>query len=331
MNHLSSRSLSGALFATLLVLFSCAAPQPAASQALSARVAAYELEVLVDGVPVRTFTHAGETHILGSEGSRYVLRIHNRSRRRIEAVVSVDGLDVMDGKPGSFDKRGYLVPAHDHVDIDGWRLSEREAAAFRFAPIVDSYSAKTGSARNVGVIGVAVFPERIVPAPRPQVVAPASDDYGGLGGSAESSRGEVEARGPARERSMEAKGSAGPREAAPPAPAAASAPSKSASSEASDEARASTSPKRRERSGLGTEFGEALTSEIRQVAFVRASWSRPETLLGARYNDRAGLIALGIDVDGVRTPSELELRRTASPFPRATRGFARPPADWRQN
>jgi hypothetical protein len=91
----------------------------------------------------------------------------------------------------------------------------------------------------------------------------------------------------------------------------------------------SGSPARRSRSGLGTEFGEAMSSHIEHVAFVRAQPSRPASLLGARYNDRAGLYALGIDVDGRDPPSDLALRQSADPFP--AQRYARPPADWRRD
>jgi hypothetical protein len=332
MKFRSPRSLTLSLLVTVLALFSCASPRPAHSQALRAQAGAYELEVLVDGVASRTFLHAGETHVLGDQGSRYILRVHNRSGRRIEAVVSVDGLDVIDGKPADFaNKRGYLVSAYGYVDIEGWRLSEREAAAFRFAPIGESYAAKTGKARNVGVIGVAVFPERIV-RPAPPVYVPEPRYHGGS---------HERRSAPADDfSSAESYGSAAPQkgrmERESPAPAAAtSAPSRGrASAEAKAEAPASSGAARSRapsRGGLGTEFGEAVSSEIRQVAFVRAHSSRPSVLLGARYNDRSGLYALGIDVDGYDDPSDLALRQSARPFPVSQRGYARPPADWRND
>ena len=87
---------------------------------------------------------------------------------------------------------------------------------------------------------------------------------------------------------------------------------------------------RRERSGLGTEFGEAVSSEIQQVRFVRANPTRPAALLGARYNDRHGLLALGIDVDGSAAASDLALRQSAQPFP-VQQHYARPPSDWRRD
>ena len=322
------------LIATLCALVSCAVPQHAASQALRSEAGAYELEVLVDGVPARSFHHAGETHVLGQQGSRYVLRVHNRSGRRIEAVVSVDGLDVIDGKAGDFaGKRGYLVDAHGYVDIDGWRLSNREAAAFRFSPIADSYAAKTGSARNVGVIGVAVFPERIVAPPRPVYVPrPPYYEHDERSFSAPKDKKSSSYDADGASNMSEAK-SAPARESEQAPPAAVPAGSAGANrASASDDALAepSSGRVRRSRAGLGTEFGEAVSSEIRQVQFTRAQPTRPAALLGARYNDRQGLYALGIDVDARDEPSDLALRQSADPFPVARR-FARPPADWRQN
>src|SRR5580692_3598831 len=46
-----------------------------------------------------TFTQGGRTYVLGEQGQRYQLHIVNPTGSRIEAVVSVDGLDAVDGKP----------------------------------------------------------------------------------------------------------------------------------------------------------------------------------------------------------------------------------------
>src|SRR5439155_1061950 len=98
------------------------------AQALTDRSGPYELQVLVEGAPARTFRHAGESFVLGHLGDRYTLRVVNHSGRRIEAVVSVDGRDVIDGNPADWrNKRGYLVPAWGSAEIDGWRLSQQEA------------------------------------------------------------------------------------------------------------------------------------------------------------------------------------------------------------
>lgn len=112
------------------------------------------------GAPLPTFSAGGRSYVVGNDGARYSLRIENQTGARFEAVATVDGLDVIDGQPGSFEKRGYLVQPWSTVEIDGFRRSEDEVAAFRFGRVRDSYAAKRGSDRNVGVIGVAVFQER---------------------------------------------------------------------------------------------------------------------------------------------------------------------------
>ena len=107
------------------------------------------------------FAAGGKSYVVGEAGRRYVIVVHNNTDNRLEVVLSVDGLDVLDGKAASFNKRGYLVDPRADVEIDGFRQSTETVAAFRFGSVRGSYAAqKTGDARNVGVIGVALFNER---------------------------------------------------------------------------------------------------------------------------------------------------------------------------
>ncbi len=107
------------------------------------------------------FAASGKSYVIGEAGRRYIIVVHNNTDNRLEIVLSVDGLDVLDGKAASFNKRGYLVDPRGEVEIDGFRQSVDTVAAFRFGSVRGSYAAqKTGDARNVGVIGVAIFNER---------------------------------------------------------------------------------------------------------------------------------------------------------------------------
>ena len=107
------------------------------------------------------FAATGKSYVIGEAGRRYIIVVHNNTDNRLEVVLSVDGLDVLDGKAASFNKRGYLVDPRAEVEIDGFRQSVDTVAAFRFGSVRGSYAAqKTGDARNVGVIGLAVFNER---------------------------------------------------------------------------------------------------------------------------------------------------------------------------
>lgn len=131
------------------------------SDGVSAARGAITIRIVDDnGAPLPTFSSGGRSYVMGRDGARYSIRIENSSGVRFEAVTTVDGLDVIDGEPGSFEKRGYLVNPWSTVEIDGFRRSEDEVAAFRFGRVRDSYAAKRGNDRNVGVIGVAIFQER---------------------------------------------------------------------------------------------------------------------------------------------------------------------------
>jgi len=105
--------------------------------------------------------HVGDrTYVVGQQGERYSIVISNHTARRFEAVATVDGLDVINGKTGSFANRGYILMPHANLEIDGFRQSDDQVAAFRFSKVRDSYAAQRGEARNVGVIGIAFFAER---------------------------------------------------------------------------------------------------------------------------------------------------------------------------
>jgi hypothetical protein len=101
----------------------------------------------------------GKTIVMGTAGTRYGILVRNYSGQRFEIVASVDGLDVIDGKRASLTKRGYVLAPYGKIHIRGFRTSRHNVAAFRFGSVANSYAARTGSARNVGVVGVAVFSE----------------------------------------------------------------------------------------------------------------------------------------------------------------------------
>jgi hypothetical protein len=281
------------------------------------------LEIVDEGNRrLSTFSQSGCTYVLGALGQRYQLHIVNPTPTRIEAVVSVDGLDAVDGKPASTDKRGYVVPAYGDVTIDGWRTSFDTVAAFRFSSVGESYAARTDHDRNVGVIGAAFFRERprphVVYAPPPPMVPESAPD--GRRAEADDAHGTV---APA------------PAAAAPPSsPPARSSAAGSADGAAMKSAPApSYAPHAREasrapadeRPGLGTEFGETEASSVSETRFVRDA-SRPFLVAELRYDDRDGLASRGIRVDPPPPPPvmpENVVRDTADPFPGSR--FAEPP------
>ena len=97
----------------------------------------------------------------GERGERYEVVLQNPTARRVEIVLSVDGLDALDGKSAAFAKRGYVLAPKETLAVEGFRTSDGTVAAFRFGAMGESYAQRKHSdAMNVGVIGVAVFQER---------------------------------------------------------------------------------------------------------------------------------------------------------------------------
>ncbi|MEM9081257.1 MAG: hypothetical protein AAGC74_11265 [Verrucomicrobiota bacterium] len=107
------------------------------------------------------FQAGGKRFVVGSNGGSYSIVVRNVSQGRVEAVLSVDGLDVMDGQAASFRKRGYIIEPGESVEVKGFRTSYEAVARFKFSTVGASYSnLRHGTTRDVGVIGLAVFAER---------------------------------------------------------------------------------------------------------------------------------------------------------------------------
>jgi len=108
-----------------------------------------------------TLIYNNQYYVSGEMNARYNISVQNHTAARLEIVLSVDGLDVLDGKGAALNKRGYLIEPFGHLNVDGFRQSNDTVAAFRFSPVSQSYTAqKYSETTNVGVIGIAAFEER---------------------------------------------------------------------------------------------------------------------------------------------------------------------------
>ncbi len=132
---------------------------------------AFAVDIVVHGAPRAVHWLGGQAFVEGAIGERYVVRVHNPTWRRVEVVASVDGRDVIDGRPSNLSKRGYVIAPYSFVDIEGFRLSMADVAAFRFTTVPDAYASRMGTPWAVGTIDVAFFPERASPPPVPRPYA----------------------------------------------------------------------------------------------------------------------------------------------------------------
>ncbi len=219
----------------------------------------------------------GQHYVAGQPSQRYSVRLSNRSGGRVLVVLSVDGINAISGETASPKQTGYVLDAYEQVEIAGWRKSDHDVAQFYFTALPDSYAARTNRPDNVGVIGVAVFREKVQPPP--VVIAPLSDGT--------PRRGVDVDRDPNDTRMMES--SAGRMSAQTPAAAPA---------------------KRAER--IGTGHGEREYAPVTHTEFVRAS-KTPAEIVTLRYDSREHLIDMGVIPRPTREPQAFPNRYVPDP------------------
>ncbi|HZW73257.1 MAG TPA: hypothetical protein VFF43_06895, partial [Caldimonas sp.] len=147
----------------LLTLLAAAAAAACTSPPAAAVGSIVDVQIVdrARGDTLTTWRARGSTWVAGRPGDRYAVRLTNRSGGRVLVVLSVDGVNAVSGENAAVGQTGYVLAPYQTADITGWRKSYSEAAAFYFTALPDSYAARTGRPDNVGVIGAAVFRERV--------------------------------------------------------------------------------------------------------------------------------------------------------------------------
>jgi hypothetical protein len=228
------------------------------------------------GQPLRVWRRDGRLFVAGQPGARYSLRVTNNTGGRVLVVMSVDGVNILTGETAGYGQTGYVFSPYESYDVSGWRKSDTEVAAFNFAPLPQSYAARTGRPGDVGVIGIAAFRERVV---APLAAAPAPEPRQARRYDPGSGLDELVVTG---------------QRAAPSAPT--TAPSD----------RAVTAERRTEK--LGTAHGAREWSVTTTVPFERAT-RYPQLVRRIEYDTFANLIASGV------IPPSWDRGRRPRPFP----------------
>ncbi len=123
----------------------------------------FGVQILVNGNKCKQYNHQGKIFIQANAGSEYTLEIKNNYWKRILAVSSVDGLNVLTGKTASEEDTGYIIGAYSSEKIKGFRISDTEWALFKFGYKFNgntyAQSKEDGSEKNCGVLGFRFFYE----------------------------------------------------------------------------------------------------------------------------------------------------------------------------
>jgi hypothetical protein len=123
------------------------------------------IRVLVKGRPIDEYSKDGRVYVEGRDETEFDIEIINSNPFPVAAVLSIDGLSVLDGLLASENSPAYVVGANSNSVIKGWKLDDLAAAAFKFTGKKrGSYVEQTIDAgANKGVIGALFFKEKCKP------------------------------------------------------------------------------------------------------------------------------------------------------------------------
>ena len=127
----------------------------------------FELFVCINGKPVREYAKDGRIFVEAKAGSTYSIKVKNNSWKRILAVISVDGIDVITGKSAIETDTGYVISGYNNLEIKGFRVDSDREASFKFFDKGQGkgYAEIKGDVSSSGVIGIRVYSEKVVPPP----------------------------------------------------------------------------------------------------------------------------------------------------------------------
>lgn len=265
----------------------------------------YSLDVMVHGKRITKYRHDGLTFVEGRNNTEYSVRFTNHTINKVLAVISVDGLSVMDGEMASTKSSGYVVESFETLTIPGWRLDDEEVAKFKFGSKSSSYAKKQRKSENVGVIGCLVFKEK-----QPNYTITYSTPWWGYGGND-----------------------------IPYTSGYTSGPYTARTSDTPDCVRITTTdgsvPVARScnfvsqvdnynTQNLGTEFGGALTHAVVEVEFEGEH--TPSDCIEIHYDDKDGLIRRGVVLD---KKVKAQVARAFTDYSEKRTIGCKPPAGWK--
>jgi hypothetical protein len=305
---------------------------------------AFELQVQVNGRSTKEYTHNNVTYIEGRRNSRYTLKLKNHTATRALAVISVDGVDVLKGKPAEETNSGYIIDAHSTIEIKGYRVDDNNVAKFVFDEGKNSYSTHTtNTSQNVGVIGVRFFEEKEQPAapiviekhihhhPAPEPIKPWQQPWKPYDPFYPTwNNSGISYTGQSDQTTYCGGDSLGFTEDGITPKGMMKSSARGFSGELSGQVSArnmmglaptAAAPSEIPKFDLGTSWGEKVSDKVRTVEFKKGALAAQIELY---YSSRKSLEKIGIDLDERQAVSEPSLPKAFG-----TSSYCRPPTNWR--
>jgi hypothetical protein len=133
-----------------------------------------QMQVLVNGTPLPEHYHKGTTYLEAIKGKEYAIRITNPIGARVAVALSVDGLNSIDARhTEACSGRKWVLGPYESIVISGWQMNSRQARRFFFTTEDQSYGARLGQMKNLGIISAAFFKEKARRPKKPIHIQPA--------------------------------------------------------------------------------------------------------------------------------------------------------------
>lgn len=123
----------------------------------------FSVEVKLGGKTLREYIHNEGIFICGPKGESFSISLRNKSARRTMAVISVDGLCIIDGLEMLDQGLGYIIEPGQESNIDSWRFNTIQCPQFHFGYKPPGFETMMDRAGNLGVIEIAFFYEQANP------------------------------------------------------------------------------------------------------------------------------------------------------------------------
>lgn len=159
-------------FAKLFLIILCALPVSFSVQAqLRADTHGVEISIIDDrGQEFRQYplswrsppTSVYRAYLEAIQGKNYAIQVRNRNNRRIGLVIAVDGRNIISGDKSYLrrNERMYILEPYQEATYRGWRTSQHRINQFYFTDAEDSYAGAWSDYTAMGVIAVAVYPQK---------------------------------------------------------------------------------------------------------------------------------------------------------------------------
>jgi hypothetical protein len=101
-------------------------------------------------------------YLEATHGDNYGIRVRNLTGKRLGLVIAVDGRNIISGQQSHLknNERMYILEPYQQASYKGWRTTNQKINRFYFTHAGDSYAGAWKDYTAMGVIVLAVFPEK---------------------------------------------------------------------------------------------------------------------------------------------------------------------------